>query len=117
MQYRQVRERQMKELELQDDLLNKPPIRFVPYSVQIALIRINYPYHRNLRAKLHKESYEFVRQQRIMCMMQGAWFANGIPIPTSDQGQGRDSVQLKRPSRPWRFYRLVSSLLVIEGLL
>lgn len=26
-EYREVRERQMKELELEDDLLNKPPVR------------------------------------------------------------------------------------------
>lgn len=29
---------------------------------------------RNLRQRLYKESYEFVKQQRIECLMQGAWF-------------------------------------------
>ena len=42
MQYRQVRERQMKELELEDDLLNKPPVRFVIYSVAKALIEADF---------------------------------------------------------------------------
>jgi engulfment/cell motility protein 1 len=79
-EYRAVRDRQMKELELEDDLLSKVPVR-------------------NLRAKLYKESFEFVRQQRIQCLHQGAWFVNALP-----QSSPRDAV--RRPSRPWRFMRL-----------
>ncbi|CAG8702662.1 15517_t:CDS:2, partial [Acaulospora colombiana] len=75
-EYRAVRDRQMKELELEDDLLTKVPVR-------------------NLRAKLYKESYEFIRQQRIQCLIQGAWFVNGIPLsPTPGMAQ-------KRQTRPW----------------
>ncbi|KAJ7623232.1 ELMO/CED-12 family-domain-containing protein [Roridomyces roridus] len=77
-EYRSVRERQMKELELEDDLLSKIPVR-------------------NLRAKLYKESFEFVRQQRIQCLIQGAWFMNALPP---------NSVTPRRPNRPWRFMRL-----------
>ncbi|KAJ7612462.1 ELMO/CED-12 family-domain-containing protein [Mycena polygramma] len=80
-EYRSVRERQMKELELEDDLLSKIPVR-------------------NLRAKLYKESFEFVRQQRIQCLMQGAWFVNALPQTSTI----RDST--RRPNRPWRFMRL-----------
>lgn len=80
-EYRAVRDRQMKELELEDDLLTKVPVR-------------------NLRAKLYKESYEFIRQQRIQCLLQGAWFVNGIPL-SSPPG-----VAQKRQSRPWRYMRL-----------
>ncbi|XP_006461824.1 hypothetical protein AGABI2DRAFT_71274 [Agaricus bisporus var. bisporus H97] len=82
--YRAVRDRQMKELELEDDLLNKVPVR-------------------NLRAKLYKESYEFVRQQRIQCLLQGAWFVIALP-----QNAPREVV--RRPKRPWRFMRLDSGL-------
>ncbi|KAJ8079518.1 hypothetical protein PM082_011105 [Marasmius tenuissimus] len=81
-EYRAVRDRQMKELEMEDDLLNKVPVR-------------------NLRAKIYKESYEFVRQQRIQCLMHGAWFINALP---STNPLPRDSV--RRPNRPWRFMRL-----------
>ncbi|KAF8311367.1 hypothetical protein DL93DRAFT_2149672 [Clavulina sp. PMI_390] len=87
IRYREVRERQLRELELQDELLTRPAVR-------------------NLRAKLHQESYEFVRRQRIMCLMQGAWFANGIPLSINDTASHRDSMQLRRAGRPWRFYRL-----------
>ena len=78
-EYRGVRDRQMKELEEEDDLLSKIPVR-------------------NLRSKLLKESKEFVRQQRIHCLMQGAWFLNAIPVSEPN---------LRRPARPWRFMRLV----------
>ncbi|KAG6832265.1 hypothetical protein H0H87_002161 [Tephrocybe sp. NHM501043] len=79
-EYRAVRDRQMKELELEDDLLSKVPVR-------------------NLGAKLYKESYEFVRQQRIQCLLQGAWFVNALP-----QSSPREPV--RRSGRPWRFMRL-----------
>lgn len=83
-EYQKVRDRQMQELELEDDLLSKVPVR-------------------NLRAKLYKESYEFVRQQRIQCLLQGAWFVNAVPA-----GTPRDS--MRRPARPWRFLRLDNAL-------
>ncbi|EIW58176.1 uncharacterized protein TRAVEDRAFT_167623 [Trametes versicolor FP-101664 SS1] len=85
-EYRAVRDRQMQELEMEDDIMSKIPIR-------------------NLRAKLYKESYEFVRQQRIHCLLEGAWFMNGIPLATTAP---RDT--LRRPTRPWRFLRLDAGL-------
>ena len=84
-EYRGVRERQMKELEEEDDLLSKIPVR-------------------NLRAKLYKESKEFVRQQRIHCLLQGAWFLNAVPISAPAP---------RRPARPWRFMRLVRTPLFL----
>ncbi|KAF5387336.1 hypothetical protein D9757_005795 [Collybiopsis confluens] len=84
-EYRAVRDRQMKELELEDDLLSKVPVR-------------------NLRAKIYKESYEFVRQQRIQCLLQGAWFVIAVP---GDSPMSRDS---RRPNKPWRFMRLDNGL-------
>ncbi|KAF5316171.1 hypothetical protein D9619_006473 [Psilocybe cf. subviscida] len=80
-EYRAVRERQMKELELEDDLLNKVPVR-------------------NLRAKLYKESFEFVREQRIQCLLQGAWFVNASPPQPSRDGT------VRRLPKPWKFMRL-----------
>ncbi|KAF8347827.1 ELMO/CED-12 family-domain-containing protein [Amanita rubescens] len=80
-EYKALRDRQMKELELEDDFLNKVPVR-------------------NLRLKLHKESYEFVRQQRIHCLTQGAWFVNAA----SQSMAAKEAV--RRPNKPWRFMRL-----------
>ncbi|KAF7793496.1 hypothetical protein EIP86_004608 [Pleurotus ostreatoroseus] len=83
VEYRKVRDRQMRELEMEDDVMGKLPVR-------------------NFRAKLYKESYEFVRQQRVYCLMQGAWFMNGLPTPSNTS---RDTI--RRPRHQWRFLRLV----------
>ncbi|KAI0923725.1 hypothetical protein AcV5_009196 [Taiwanofungus camphoratus] len=85
-EYRAVRDRQMQELEKEDDIMSKVPIR-------------------NLRAKLYKESFEFVRQQRIHCLLDGAWFMNAIPLSS---GVSRDTI--RRPTHPWRFIRLDNGL-------
>lgn len=82
-EYRAVRDRQMKELEEEDDLLSKVPVR-------------------NLRAKLYNQSVEFVRQQRIHCLLQGAWFVTAVPSSAP--------MPQKRPSRPWRFLRLDNNM-------
>ncbi|CAJ0765093.1 18798_t:CDS:2, partial [Entrophospora sp. SA101] len=66
VEYKVIRDRQLKELELGDDLLSKTPVR-------------------NLRSKLYTESYEFVKQQRIKCLLRGDWSLS---------------------SKKWRFYRL-----------
>ncbi|PCH36212.1 hypothetical protein WOLCODRAFT_140255 [Wolfiporia cocos MD-104 SS10] len=85
-EYRAVRDRQMQELELEDDVMSKIPIR-------------------NLRAKLYKESFEFVRQQRLHCLTEGAWFMNGVPAMHIIS---RDTI--RRPRAPWRFMRLDNGL-------
>ena len=56
---------------------------------------------RNLKEKLMRESAEFVRQQRLQCLLHGAWFINGVPPAQAGT--------LKRPNAPWRFMRLVGA--------
>ncbi|KAH9926950.1 ELMO/CED-12 family-domain-containing protein [Fomitopsis serialis] len=85
-EYRAVRDRQMKELEMEDDIMAKVPMR-------------------NLRAKLYKESAEFVRQQRMHCLFEGAWFMNGMPVMSAGPRE-----TIRRPTLPWRFMRLDNSL-------
>ncbi|CBQ68916.1 related to engulfment and cell motility gene 1 protein [Sporisorium reilianum SRZ2] len=106
-EYRTVRDRQMKELEVEEDYNTKASMR-------------------NLRGRIYRESYEFVRQQRIQCLLEGAWFRN-VATPAaatlgkqSKQRRGSTStvdtaVPASRPTgngaasgtpKPWRFYRL-----------
>ena len=101
VEYRKVRDRQMRELEMEDDIMSKIPIRYAP-TLHPRTPPLTTRALSNLRAKLYKESFEFVRQQRIHCLLEGAWFMNGIPLATT---VSRDT--LKRPTRPWRFLRLV----------
>ncbi|KAI9469935.1 MAG: ELMO/CED-12 family-domain-containing protein [Benjaminiella poitrasii] len=53
--YQQIRDRRLKELEWADDLLGRDAIS-------------------NLRTRLSKQSYEFLKKQRISCLLEGAWF-------------------------------------------
>ncbi|KAL7317107.1 hypothetical protein PS15m_003505 [Mucor circinelloides] len=60
--YQQIRDRRLKELEWADDLSGRDAIT-------------------NLRTRLSKQSYEFLKKQRISCLLEGAWF----PCPLSNQ--------------------------------
>ncbi|KAG2238008.1 hypothetical protein INT48_002571 [Thamnidium elegans] len=60
--YQVIRDRRLKELEWADDLLGRDAIS-------------------NLRTRLSKQSYEFLKKQRISCLLEGAWF----PCPQSNQ--------------------------------
>ncbi|KAI9141182.1 ELMO/CED-12 family-domain-containing protein [Paraphysoderma sedebokerense] len=51
-----VRERHLKDLEEDDELMSKEAVR-------------------TLRGDLYKNSYNFIKQQRISCLLNGAWFA------------------------------------------
>ncbi|BGP49709.1 hypothetical protein JCM10450v2_005614 [Rhodotorula kratochvilovae] len=90
-EYRQVRERQLREMEIEDDLLSKAPVR-------------------NLRGRLYLESYEFVRSQRISCLHEGAWLLASPAGSSTSSTAGsarRPSGQGKGSS--WRFYRLAAN--------
>ncbi|OBT56887.1 hypothetical protein VE04_02352 [Pseudogymnoascus sp. 24MN13] len=52
-----------------------------------------------VREELHNESLQFVKEQRIRCLLQGSWF------PRSATRGDSNSVASVR-SRPWRFARL-----------
>ncbi|KAG2176830.1 hypothetical protein INT44_007494 [Umbelopsis vinacea] len=88
--YDVIRDRRLKELEWADDLLGREAIR-------------------NLRQRLYKESYEFVKQQRIDCLMQGAWFpitarsntlagSSGAPGSTLDLNSSNNMGNMNNPA-------------------
>jgi len=89
--YRVVRDRQMRELEVEDDFTSKSSVR-------------------NLRGRLYRESYEFVRQQRIQCLLEGAWFRNPASN-MNNHAMNRTSkssmtTNVQPSGKSWRFYRL-----------
>ncbi|RKP05684.1 ELMO/CED-12 family-domain-containing protein, partial [Thamnocephalis sphaerospora] len=91
--YEVMRSRQLKDLEQEDDLLTKLAVR-------------------NLRERLYRESYEFVKQQRIDCLVRGAWFPAPATVhaaATAVAGGNIDpGVQGSHKARrmAYRFYRL-----------
>ncbi|KAI8620884.1 ELMO/CED-12 family-domain-containing protein [Chytriomyces sp. MP71] len=71
--YNTIRDRQLKELSNEDELMSRQPVR-------------------DLREKLYKQNYEFIKEQRIASLLRGAWF----PV-----------VKEKGPVKNlYRFYRL-----------
>ncbi|KAH8921059.1 hypothetical protein BT69DRAFT_1335896 [Atractiella rhizophila] len=91
-EYRVVRDRQIRELEIEDELLSKAPVR-------------------NLRGRLYRESFEFIRAQRINCLHEGAWFLTTSPTtqlhPNMRDKDGRKGSLA--PVRVFRFYRLAAN--------
>ncbi|RGB42768.1 ELMO/CED-12 family-domain-containing protein [Rhizophagus diaphanus] len=90
VEYKVIRDRQLKELELGDDLLSKTPVR-------------------NLRSRLYTESYEFVKNQRIKCLLIGDWFQ----ITTTTNVPSNSTTNLGKKTminKKWRFYRLSPNL-------
>ncbi|GAA95214.1 uncharacterized protein L969DRAFT_92522 [Mixia osmundae IAM 14324] len=79
--FRSVREKQMRELGTEDDLMQKAPIR-------------------SLRARLYKESFDFIRSQRMNCMKRGAWFSIPLALTTPNK---------KIAQKSWRFCRLTAN--------
>ncbi|BGO95483.1 hypothetical protein NBRC10512_007738 [Rhodotorula toruloides] len=91
--YKTVRDRQLRELAIEDDLLSKAPVR-------------------NLRGRLYLESYEFVKAQRIACLHRGAWFLVS-PSTTGAAGSGKKA-QGRNGQQVWRFYRLAPNRKVLH---
>ncbi|ORX62215.1 hypothetical protein DM01DRAFT_1331671 [Hesseltinella vesiculosa] len=98
--YEYIRNRRLKELEWADDLLGRDAIK-------------------HLRSRLNKQSYDFIKKQRIQCLIRGAWFPNpsylarsgSVSMPNSNIsmqdliGTSSSSNNIKR----WRYYKLSPS--------
>lgn len=91
--YKTVRDRQLRDLAIEDDLLNKAPVR-------------------NLRGRLYLESYEFVKAQRIACLHRGSWFI----VSPQASGAAGSSKKMKNGQQVWRFYRLAPNRKVLHWL-
>ncbi|CAO3699362.1 unnamed protein product [Rhizopus microsporus] len=108
--YQVIRDRRLKELEWADDLLGRDAIS-------------------NLRSRLSKQSYEFLKKQRISCLLEGAWFpsplatprmsviaSNNNPLlsaPSSGSTSSNNAHSMNAPStasgKKWRYYKLSTS--------
>ncbi|KAK0389592.1 hypothetical protein NLU13_3167 [Sarocladium strictum] len=56
-----------------------------------------------VREELKQEALQFVKEQRVRCLLQGSWFSR--PIPKRDQGDSPTKPKLYTAT-PWRFARL-----------
>ncbi|KAJ2894900.1 putative elmo ced-12 family protein [Zalerion maritima] len=56
-----------------------------------------------VREELKREALQFVKEQRIRCLLQGSWFTK--PVPKRDRADSAGKCRLYQP-RPWRFAKL-----------
>ncbi len=62
-------------------------------ELQMELLELTYedvwgPHLRQVKDELHHEALQFVKEQRIRCLLQGAWFPTGLIHKGSDAGGG-----------------------------
>jgi engulfment/cell motility protein 1 len=58
-----------------------------------------------VRDELNHEALQFVKEQRIRCLLQGAWFPAGISYGT-DAGTASSKTLTRSVPSAWRFVRL-----------
>ncbi|KAJ3226478.1 hypothetical protein HK099_004788 [Clydaea vesicula] len=93
-QLAQLKNRQSIENELEDDLYQKIHVR-------------------NLREKFYKENYEFVKKQRIDCLLKGNFFLlekNNIEQQLQQKFKFGVGSGLKTPVNNYRFFKLSNNL-------
>lgn len=58
---------------------------------------------RKLRQSIHTESVQFLKEQRIRCLLQGSWF----PVISASLNDSQPSIDMQKPVvSSWRFVRL-----------
>lgn len=90
-------------LEVEDELQEYDATRL--RELQMELLELSFedqwgPHLFQVREELKHEALQFVKEQRIRCLLQGSWFTK--PMPPSRQ----DSYQKRRLYQPWRFAKL-----------
>ncbi|KAL2125950.1 hypothetical protein VTI74DRAFT_2153 [Chaetomium olivicolor] len=90
-------------LEVEDDLQEYDAARL--RELQMELLELNFedqwgPHLFQVREELKHEALQFVKEQRIRCLLQGSWFTK--PMPHTRQ----ESYTKHRLYQPWRFAKL-----------
>ena len=61
--------------------------------------------HRQVRDELKHEALQFVKEQRIRCLLQGTWFPNGLGYKAENGPVTKQDLKRSVPSS-WRYVRL-----------
>ena len=71
-------------------------------------------YYRQVRERLYRESFEFIKQQRVGCLVAGAWF----PM-AKEKGRVKNLWRYYRmaPNKRWLHYKEYSEKLAIKPVL
>ncbi|EON61925.1 hypothetical protein W97_01143 [Coniosporium apollinis CBS 100218] len=80
-------------------------------DLQMELLELTYEdawgHHlQQLRDELHHEAQQFIREQRIRCLLSGAWFPHALSYPSSETGPISKAALARTVPSIWRFVRL-----------
>ncbi|KAJ9646514.1 hypothetical protein H2199_002563 [Coniosporium tulheliwenetii] len=80
-------------------------------ELQMELLELTYEdawgHHlQQLRDELHHEAQQFIREQRIRCLLSGAWFPHALSYPSSETGPISKAALARTVPSVWRFVRL-----------
>ncbi|KAK1755141.1 putative elmo ced-12 family protein [Echria macrotheca] len=92
-------------LEVEDDLQEYDSGRL--RELQMELLDLSFedqwgPHMYQVREELKHEALQFVKEQRIRCLLQGSWFSK--PVPRAQFGA--DQQPKRRLYQPWRYAKL-----------
>jgi len=92
-------------LEVEDDLQEYDGGRL--RELQMDLLDLSFedqwgPHLYQVREELKHEALQFVKEQRVRCLLQGSWFSK--PMPRAQYGG--DQVPKRRLYQPWRYAKL-----------
>ena len=90
-------------LEVEDDLQDYDAARL--RELQMELLELSFedqwgPHLFQVREELKHEALQFVKEQRVRCLLQGSWFTK--PMPHTRQ----ESYTKRRLYQPWRYAKL-----------
>ncbi|KAH8890848.1 ELMO/CED-12 family protein [Thozetella sp. PMI_491] len=92
-------------IEVEDDLQEYDCTRLRELQMELLELSFEDQWGQHLyqvREELKHEALQFVKEQRIRCLLQGSWFSKPLPRNHSRQ----DSYQKRRLYQPWRFAKL-----------
>ncbi|KJZ73591.1 hypothetical protein HIM_06924 [Hirsutella minnesotensis 3608] len=93
-------------LEVEDEMLEFDITRLREAQLELLELAFEETWGEHLhqvRDVLKQEALQFVKEQRVRCLLQGSWFTK--PAPRSDAGQDADKPRRSAPTR-WRFAKL-----------
>ncbi|KAK3336418.1 ELMO/CED-12 family-domain-containing protein [Cercophora scortea] len=96
-------------LEVEDDLQEYDGGRL--RELQMDLLELSFEdqwgsHLYQVREELKHEALQFVKEQRIRCLLEGSWFTKPQPRSTNNYQQQQNSYQKRRLYQPWRFAKL-----------
>ncbi|KAH0437016.1 ELMO/CED-12 family protein [Colletotrichum camelliae] len=94
-------------VEVEEELLEYDCTRLRELQMELLELSFEDQWGQHLyqvREELRQEALQFVKEQRIRCLLQGSWFSK--PLPRRDTNPQDETKRRLYTPRPWRFAKL-----------